>query len=165
MTFPIQTFSTHVPGFPILLHYFGKSCDIMRKNSWPPFHRQDAIWPVVTRSLRPTLVFWICRLPCSSRENRGSFPARLAPFFLQVTVGSGSPDAWHLSSDTPPSTCVWLDGPWRMMGGGRSFKAEDNNQDMGVIFFPFFFFFLNTHSQHCNFHVMVLAWNNKSLSG
>lgn len=75
----------------------------------------------------PTLVFWIWRLPCSCRENRRSFPSRLMPFFLQVTEGSGSPDAWHLNRAVPPTACVWLDGPCLMMGGGRSFRAEDNN--------------------------------------
>lgn len=77
----------------------------------------------------PTLVFWIWRLPCSSRENRGSFPSRLTPFFLQVTEGSGSPDAWHLNRAIPPTACVWLDGPCLMMGGGRSFRAEDRNEE------------------------------------
>lgn len=78
----------------------------------------------------PTLVFWIWRLPCSCRENRGSFPSRLTPFFLQVTEGSGSPDAWHLNRATPPTACVWLDGPCLMMGGGRSFRAEDEKESL-----------------------------------
>lgn len=81
----------------------------------------------------PTLVFWIWRLPCSSRENRGSFPSRLTPFFLQVTEGSGSPDAWHLNRAIPPTACVWLDGPCLMMGGGRSFRAEDSKEETFTI--------------------------------
>lgn len=82
----------------------------------------------------PTFVFWIWRLPWSSRENRGSFPSRLAPFFLQVTVGSGSPDAWHLSRVTPPRACVWLDGPCLMMGGGRSFRAKCGDKRKSLLF-------------------------------
>lgn len=76
-----------------------------------------------------TLMFWIWRLPCSSRENRGSFPSRLTPFFLQVTEGSGSPDAWHLNRAMPPTACVWLAGPCLMIGGGRSFRAEDSSEE------------------------------------
>lgn len=98
----------------------------------------------------PTLVFWIWRLPCSCRENRGSFPSRLTPFFLQVTEGSGSPDAWHLNRATPPTACVWLDGPCLMMGGGRSFRAEDEKESLHV--------FLNV-LVHCNLY--GVAWAEK----
>lgn len=42
-----------------------------------------------------------------------------------------------------------------MMGGGRSFKAEDNNQDMGVIFFSFFFFLTHTPST-----VISMSWSS-----
>lgn len=86
-------------------------------------------WSVISLGKHtPTFVFWICRLPCSSKEKRASWPSRFAPFFLQVTVGSGSPDAWHLRMDTPPRACVWLDGPCRMMGGGRPLEAKNKRQ-------------------------------------
>ena len=81
---------------------------------------------------RPTLVFWTCRFPCSSRTKRGSVPSSLAPSFSQDTEGSGSPDARHRSSDTPPTACVWLDGPWRMMGGGRSFSAGEESREWEI---------------------------------
>lgn len=67
-----------------------------------------------------TLTFFICRLPSSCRDMRASFPRRLSPSFSQLTEGMGSPEAWHLNSATLSTPSVWLDGPWRMMGGGLS---------------------------------------------
>lgn len=76
-----------------------------------------------------TLMFLICRLPSSCRDMRGSFPRRLTPSFSQLTEGMGSPDAWHLSRATLSAPSVWLDGPWRMMGGGLSVSTEGQSDN------------------------------------
>lgn len=75
-----------------------------------------------------TLMFLICRLPSSCRDMRGSFPSRLTPSFSQLTEGMGSPDAWHFNSATVSTPSVWLDGPWRMMGGGLSVSTAGQRQ-------------------------------------
>lgn len=67
-----------------------------------------------------TLMFLICRLPSSCSDIRESFPKRLTPSFSQLMEGMGSPDAWHFNSATLSTPSVWLDGPWRIIGGGLS---------------------------------------------
>lgn len=76
-----------------------------------------------------TLMFLICRLPSSCRDMRGSFPRRLTPSFSQLTEGMGSPDAWHLSRATLSAPSVWLDGPWRMIGGGLSVSTAGQSNE------------------------------------
>lgn len=78
-----------------------------------------------------TLMFLICRLPSSCRDMRGSFPKRLTPSFSQLMEGMGSPDAWHFSRATLSTPSVWLDGPWRMMGGGLSVSTAMQSHKKG----------------------------------
>lgn len=59
---------------------------------------------------------------------RGSFPSRLTPSFSQLMEGMGSPDAWHFNIATLSTPSVWLDGPWRMMGGGLSVSTAIERQ-------------------------------------
>ena len=75
-----------------------------------------------------TLMFLICRLPSSCRDMRGSFPSRLTPSFSQLMEGMGSPDAWHFKSATLSTASVWLDGPWRIMGGGLSVSTAEKTK-------------------------------------
>lgn len=72
----------------------------------------------------------ICRLPRSCKDMRGSFPSRLTPSFSQLMVGTGSPDAWHFKRATLSTPRVWLAGPWRMMGGGRSVNTERERENV-----------------------------------
>lgn len=72
----------------------------------------------------------ICRLPRSCKDMRGSFPSRLTPSFSQLMFGTGSPDAWHFKRATLSTPRVWLAGPWRMMGGGRSVNTERERENV-----------------------------------
>ena len=92
-------------------------------------------WSAMTRERPFTLMFLICRLPSSCRDMRGSFPSRLTPSFNQLMEGMGSPEAWHFNSATLSTPSVWLDGPWRMMGGGLSVSTADTKQVSSVAAF------------------------------
>ena len=154
------TFQEHTVCFHFLQYY--RQAIVPHNATLKMLHANSYVDASLCNPLLPTLVFWIWRLPCSSRENLGSFPSRLAPFFLQVTVGSGSPEAWHLRRETPPTACVWLDGPCRMMGGGRSFRAKDNNQGTGVIS-PRTHMFSTAISMSRSWHVaMTINWRVRS---
>lgn len=97
-----------------------------------------------------TLMFLIWRLPSSCRDIRGSLPSRLTPSFSQLMEGIGSPDAWHFNSATLSTPNVWLEGPWRMMGGGLSVSTAIERQHYGHIII------YKIHSISLSFRWMVL---------
>ena len=39
------------------------------------------------------------------------------PFLFQLTMGFGSPDAWHTKDATPPDTPIWSPGIVVNLGG------------------------------------------------
>lgn len=66
----------------------------------------------------------IWSVPWSWMDVRGSLPRKVKPSLSQLMTGRGSPVALHLSRAVPSTARVWLTGPWRMMGGGRSVKTK-----------------------------------------
>lgn len=51
------------------------------------------------------------------------------PFFIQVILGLGSPEAWHTNDATPPEMPVWSSGDLTKLGKPRRVRAKWAEQD------------------------------------
>lgn len=54
------------------------------------------------------------------------------PFLFQLTLGLGSPAAWHTNETTPPETPIWSTGTLVNRGGTRERTDKEENVKVSV---------------------------------